>query len=66
MKVKYNVDKDCCLLSSCQSLHQPGQCTLRGIQDEEKQDNNPRELIHIKGVISVNPDSCIFLCIEKH
>ena len=27
---------------------------LRGIQDEEKQDNDPRELIHIKGIISVN------------
>ena len=61
-----NVDKDCCLLSSCQSLLQPGQSTLREIQDEEEQDTDPTELIHVKGIISVNPDSCIFLHIEKH
>ena len=41
---------------------QPAQCCARrGIQDEEKQEYLPQVVkMHIKGVIPISPDSCIF------
>ena len=55
-----------CPLPSPQPLQSPPAAQTKGIQGEKAQDSGPQvaEML-IKGMISVNPDPCIFPYIEK-
>ena len=40
--------------------------TREWIQDGEKQDTGPVVMMHVKGIISVSPDTYILSHIERH